>query len=107
MYIKYQPRMPPDKYPALNTTVLTEKMARRPARNLVIPSKALITWTRFYLPRNQEWPVWAGHEDIYSGPLLDLGIRSLRLRRMVDDPEQAAYIIGMYVLLSSPLFAVA
>ncbi|XWW97886.1 hypothetical protein V2A60_005882 [Cordyceps javanica] len=68
-------------------------MARRPARNLVIPSKALITWTRFYLPRNQEWPVWAGHEDIYSGPLLDLGIRSLRLRRMVDDPEQAAYII--------------
>lgn len=58
--------------------------------------KPLITWTRFYLPLHQEWPVWAvDHVDIHAGPLLGVeGALRLRLGRMIDDPEQAAYFIG-------------
>ncbi|KAH6631491.1 hypothetical protein F5144DRAFT_620575 [Chaetomium tenue] len=57
--------------------------------------KPFITWTRFYLPREQEWPAWAvDHDDVHAGPLTDVeGCGKLSLGRMVDNPEQAAYII--------------
>lgn len=57
--------------------------------------KPFITWTRFYLPQGQEWPTWAvDHDDVHVGPLTDVeGCRKLSLGRMVDNPEQAAYII--------------
>ncbi|EAQ88351.1 predicted protein [Chaetomium globosum CBS 148.51] len=57
--------------------------------------KPFITWTRFQLPREQEWPTWTvDHDDVHAGPLTDVeGCRILSLGRMVDNPEQAAYII--------------
>ncbi|KAL2197100.1 hypothetical protein P885DRAFT_77579 [Corynascus similis CBS 632.67] len=59
-------------------------------------TKSLITWTRFYLPQDQEWPVWeGGHADIYAGRLAEVeGSETVFLARMVDNPEQVAYIIG-------------
>lgn len=65
--------------------------------------KPLITWTRFYLPREQEWPTWSeDHDDVYVGPLLEAeaGWEKASLGRMVDNPEQAAYIIGERYLMS-------
>lgn len=60
--------------------------------------KRLITWTQFYL-QGQEWPVWSvDHDDIHAGPLADVyGCSRLGLARMVDNPDQAAYIIGQYL----------
>ncbi|KAK1980458.1 hypothetical protein LZ30DRAFT_129041 [Colletotrichum cereale] len=57
--------------------------------------KPLTSWTRFHLPRDQEWPTWSvDHSDIHVGPLKGVeGWRTASLGRMVDDPEQAAYII--------------
>ncbi|KAI3317156.1 hypothetical protein HD806DRAFT_395524 [Xylariaceae sp. AK1471] len=57
--------------------------------------KPLISWTRFYLPRDQEWPTWSvHHDDVYVGPLKGVeGWRTASLGRMVDNPGQAAYII--------------
>ena len=54
------------------------------------------TWTRFHLPREQEWPTWSvAHPDVHVGPLADVaGSSVVLLGRMVEDPEQAAYIIG-------------
>ncbi|KAI0837651.1 hypothetical protein F5Y06DRAFT_70979 [Hypoxylon sp. FL0890] len=53
------------------------------------------TWTRFYLPRGQDWPTWSsGHSDARLGPLADVpGCCEVWLGRMVDDPEQAALIV--------------
>jgi hypothetical protein len=58
--------------------------------------RRVTTWTRFHLPREQEWPTWTvAHEDVHVGPLLDAGgWMKVWLGRMVEDPEQAAYIIG-------------
>ncbi|KAK0735981.1 hypothetical protein B0T21DRAFT_348106 [Apiosordaria backusii] len=57
--------------------------------------RGVITWTRFHLPVDQEWPTWAvDHENVHFGPLIDVeGMRKAWLGRMVDNPEQAAYII--------------
>ncbi|KAH9900377.1 hypothetical protein F4778DRAFT_771242 [Xylariomycetidae sp. FL2044] len=57
--------------------------------------KPLTTWTRFYLPRGQEWPLWSvDHDDVHVGPLESVaGFQGASLGRMVDNPEQAAYII--------------
>ncbi|KAL3425259.1 hypothetical protein PVAG01_02050 [Phlyctema vagabunda] len=57
--------------------------------------KPLITWTRFHLPHEQEWPTWStDHADVHVGPLVGVeGWRKASLGRMVDNPEQAAYII--------------
>ncbi|KAL2867618.1 uncharacterized protein BJX67DRAFT_380965 [Aspergillus lucknowensis] len=57
--------------------------------------KGLITWTRFHLPREQEWPTWSvDHPDVHVDPLagVECCLRA-SLGRMVDNPEQAAYII--------------
>ncbi|KAK6957470.1 hypothetical protein Daesc_000256 [Daldinia eschscholtzii] len=53
------------------------------------------SWTRFYLPRGQDWPTWpAGHSDAHIGPLAAVpGRQKVWLGRKVDDPEQAALII--------------
>jgi len=62
-----------------------------------ITTKEIITWTRFYLPEGQEWPTWSGdYANVHLGPLLEAqGLRGcVSLGRMVDHPEQAAYIIG-------------
>ncbi|KAH6856898.1 hypothetical protein B0I37DRAFT_318739 [Chaetomium sp. MPI-CAGE-AT-0009] len=84
----------------------TKQTARRSQR-------VLTTWTRFYLPREQEWPTWAvDHDNVHYGPLKGVeGVRRALLGRMVDDPEQAAYIIRWSTLdalknfLSSPACA--
>jgi hypothetical protein len=61
-------------------------------------SKGIITWTRFYLPEDQEWPTWSSdYTNIYVGPLLEVqGCRLMDVfvGRMVDHPTQAAYVIG-------------
>ncbi|KAK4236855.1 hypothetical protein C8A03DRAFT_35238 [Achaetomium macrosporum] len=75
--------------------------------------KRLITWTRFHLPREQEWPTWSvDHADVHVGPLADVkGKWKVLLARMVDNPEQAAYIIEWVMLddlnnfMSSPACA--
>ncbi|KAI1370243.1 hypothetical protein F4677DRAFT_438900 [Hypoxylon crocopeplum] len=55
--------------------------------------KGIITWTRFHLPLDQEWPTWsATYEDVHVGPLAGVAGKVL-LGRMVENPEQAAYII--------------
>ncbi|KZL84641.1 hypothetical protein CI238_12873 [Colletotrichum incanum] len=57
--------------------------------------KPLTSWTRFHLPRYQEWPTWSvNHDDVHVGPLKGVeGWRTASLGRMVDKTEQAAYII--------------
>ncbi len=71
-------------------------MARLPKTTRKRVDKPLTTWTRFYLPREQEWPTWSvDHTDIHVGPLSAVdGCGHASLGRMVDDPEQAAYILG-------------
>ncbi|KAI0381430.1 hypothetical protein F5Y04DRAFT_255484 [Hypomontagnella monticulosa] len=55
--------------------------------------KPITTWTRFYLPLDQEWPSWpATYQDTHVGPLASVNGEAL-LGRMVENPEQAAYII--------------
>lgn len=58
--------------------------------------KGTITWTRFHLPLEQEWPTWSvTHADVHVGPLAGVeGVWKASLGRMVENPEQAAYIIG-------------
>lgn len=65
------------------------------------------TWTRFHLPRGQEWPEWInGHSNIYLGPLADVaGCEKVRLGRRVEDPEQTAMIVrecvpGLFVTVT-------
>lgn len=80
---------------ALNENMAPTKHTIRPH-----PSKPVITWTRFYLPLGQEWPVWAVHGgNAHLGPLLGVdGIEGWRLGRMVDKLEQAVYIIGIQLV---------
>lgn len=58
--------------------------------------RRVTTWTRFHLPQEQEWPTWTvAHPDVHVGPLADVGgAWNVALGRMVEDPTQAAYIIG-------------
>jgi hypothetical protein len=59
--------------------------------------RRVTTWTRFHLPREQEWPTWtvARPDWPHGGPLGDAeGPLGVWLGRMVDDPEQAALIVG-------------
>ncbi|KAI1470385.1 uncharacterized protein F4812DRAFT_417327, partial [Daldinia caldariorum] len=53
------------------------------------------SWTRFHLPRRQDWPIWStGHLDAHSSPLATVpGCQKVWLGRNTDDPEQAALII--------------
>ncbi|KAJ4154727.1 hypothetical protein LMH87_000006 [Akanthomyces muscarius] len=63
--------------------------------------RALITLTRFYLPLDQEWPAWPAEEgcDPHAGPLEGVeGAHSMRMGRLIDDPEQAVYIIDWSLL---------
>lgn len=62
--------------------------------------KPLTSWTRFHLPRNQEWPTWSvDHDDVHVGPLEGVeGWRTASLGIMIDNPEQAAYIIREFNL---------
>ncbi len=64
--------------------------------------KPLSTWTRFHLPREQEWPTWsADYADVHVGPLAGVeGFDNASLGRMVETPEQAAYIIGELLSVS-------
>lgn len=58
--------------------------------------KALITWTRFHLPREQEWSTWSvDHADVHIGPLAGVeGWRKASLGKMIENSERAAYVIG-------------
>lgn len=58
--------------------------------------KGIVSWTRFHLPLEQEWPTWpATHADVHFGPLAGVeGLLKASLGRVVDNPQQAAYIIG-------------
>lgn len=62
--------------------------------------KPTITWTRFHLPLDQEWPTWTvTHADVHVGPLAGVkGAYGISLARMVETPEQAAYQIGENVI---------
>ncbi|KAK4040387.1 hypothetical protein C8A01DRAFT_15754 [Parachaetomium inaequale] len=65
--------------------------------------RKVTTWTRFHLPREQEWPTFpvADPAHVHLGPLADMEAEagfSVSLGRMVDDPEQAAYIIQWWQL---------
>ncbi|KAI0401786.1 hypothetical protein F4802DRAFT_600630 [Xylaria palmicola] len=53
------------------------------------------TWTRFQLPLGQGWPIWPrNYADKYHGPLKDVaGVGRTSLGRMVEDPEQAVFVI--------------
>ncbi|KAK3321964.1 hypothetical protein B0H66DRAFT_553027 [Apodospora peruviana] len=65
--------------------------------------KRLITWTRFRLPPNHEWPAWpcltaAGHDAVnpVGNPLEGVGGTScyaITLGRMVDFPQEAVCMI--------------
>ncbi|CEJ80435.1 hypothetical protein VHEMI00616 [[Torrubiella] hemipterigena] len=85
-------------------------MARIKQTNRKPSVKPLVTWTRFYLPRDHVWPGWDGdHDNIHIGPLRNVVVvRGLKLRRLIDDPEQAAYLIewedreSFEAFLSSP-----
>jgi len=82
--------------PSQHTRWCPRIMARTKGSRIACP-KPLITWTRFYLPREQEWPTWDVDDDnVHLGPLLEVEDSWLRasLGRMMDDPEQAVYIIG-------------
>lgn len=60
-----------------------------------------VTWTRFHLPREQEWPTWttaasnSGSDDVaLLGPLAGVeGCEKVWLGRQVDDPGKAALIV--------------
>ncbi|KAI1101160.1 hypothetical protein F4804DRAFT_316936 [Jackrogersella minutella] len=53
------------------------------------------SWTRFHLPRAQDWPIWStDHSNAHLGPLEGVpGCQKVWLGRQVDDPEQAALIV--------------
>lgn len=63
---------------------------RRPTR--------LVTLTRFFLPLEQEWPSWEKAEPDDAGypPLINVkGFLIVeRMGRLIDDPQQAVYILG-------------
>jgi hypothetical protein len=68
--------------------------------------KGIITWTRFHLPEEQEWPIWSqDYANVYVGPLSGVQgrWRFVFLGRMVDHPTQAAYILGKCCLPISVL----
>ncbi|KAK2028035.1 hypothetical protein LX32DRAFT_640424 [Colletotrichum zoysiae] len=67
----------------------TKKLAKESVERLT-------SWTRFYLPREQEWPTWSADQagGGHYGPLEGVkGVFMASLGRKVDDPEQAVYII--------------
>lgn len=53
------------------------------------------SWTRFHLPLGQDWPIWPGNPaDVQLGPLAGVeGCLKAWLGRIVETPEQAAFII--------------
>jgi len=63
--------------------------------------KGTVTWTRFHLPANQEWPTWpcsntSEPEELYAGPLVGLegvDVYQISLGRMVEFPEDAVFTI--------------
>ncbi|KAI1772792.1 hypothetical protein F4818DRAFT_425625 [Hypoxylon cercidicola] len=66
-----------------------------------IHGKPITTWTRFHLPLDQEWPTWSvTHENVHVGPLAGVEGRAggVLLGRMVENPEQAVYIISWRTL---------
>jgi len=66
--------------------------------------KETITWTRFYLPKEQEWPAWpVNYNRIYLGPLAEVdGCRwPVFLGRIIDRLKEAAIIISKCYL---PIF---
>ncbi|ATY66617.1 hypothetical protein A9K55_001052 [Cordyceps militaris] len=76
-------------------------MARTKATKRKSTEPPLVTVTRFYLPLDQEWPMWDlmpdlyhAEKKVYAGPLAVVeGTGGFRVGRMIDNPEQAAYFI--------------
>lgn len=66
--------------------------------------QARTTWTRFHLSRQQRWIQWpAKYPDLDLGPLADVPDRlTVRLGRMVQDPESAVLIIRTCSFLLMP-----
>lgn len=78
--------------------------------------KETITWTRFHLPLNQQWPAWPssgkGHPaEQYVGPLADMEgapWNKITLGKMVEFPEEAVYMVqwetmdDLHKFLASP-----
>lgn len=77
-----------------HTMAKTKKLAKESVVRLT-------SWTRFHLPREQEWPTWSAGQagGGHYGPLKGVkGCFMASLGRKVDDPEEAVYIIGEYHL---------
>jgi len=62
-----------------------------------------ISWTRFYLSREQDWPRWTTASDsklndaTFVGPLAGVeGCEKVWLGRQVEDPEKATLIVRTY-----------
>ena len=62
-----------------------------------------VTWTRFHLSRDQDWPRWTkvgnseSDDATFLGPLAGVeGCERVWLGRQIDDPEKAALIVRMY-----------
>lgn len=77
-------------------------MARTKQTNRYRTPGPLITLTRFYLPLDQDWPIWPVKDgsDPYVGPLEDVEgacYYNTRVGRLIDDPTQAVYIIGKLI----------
>ncbi|KAL2802028.1 hypothetical protein BJX63DRAFT_416035 [Aspergillus granulosus] len=86
--------------PSSFTVLVPPRIMARTKQTAKRGQKVLITWTRFHLPREQEWPTWSvDHADVHAGPLADVeGLRKISLGRMVENPEQAAYILEWVTL---------
>lgn len=91
-------------------------MARTKPNILHIPlQRQRTSWTKFYLPREQDWPTWAPPTTAGSipkddaprsslGPLAGAaGCVKVWLGRQVEDPEQAVFVVGKYSSLSFPI----
>lgn len=79
-------------------------MAKTKKTNVQIrQEQARTTWTRFRLPREQRWIQWpAEYPDADLGPLANVpGRMTVRLGRMVEDPEKAALVVRKYSRRSS------
>ena len=87
---------------------LKDSMADIDFNSLITPTqlrreRRRVTWTRFHLSREQDWPRWTtagGSESddaTFLGPLAGVeGCEKVWLGRQVDDPEKAALIVRTY-----------
>ncbi|KAI1424012.1 hypothetical protein F5Y12DRAFT_754291 [Xylaria sp. FL1777] len=64
-------------------------------RRILQKERQRISWTRFKLPQEQNWPEWpTSYPNRYRGPFTDVaGCQQLCLGRQVDYPDEAVFIV--------------